>query len=79
MRVLYFAQAAEIAGCRNEDWDVVSALTLDAFWEEAIRRHPDLSALRPQCRVASGMCYLLDGDMLNPAEEAALIPPVSGG
>lgn len=79
MRVLYFAQAAEIAKCRNEEWDVASPLTLDSFWEEALRRHPRLSALRPLCRVASGRRYLMDGDKINPAEETAVIPPVSGG
>jgi len=79
MRVLYFAQAAGAAGCRHEEWNVVSHLTLDSFWEEATRRHPNLAALRPQCRVASGMFYLMTGDKINPAEEAAVIPPVSGG
>ncbi|MEI8313423.1 MAG: MoaD/ThiS family protein [Verrucomicrobiota bacterium] len=79
MRVLYFAQAADAAGCRLEEWNVGFPLTLDAFWEEAIHRHPDLSALRPQCRVASGMCYLMIGDKINPADETAVIPPVSGG
>jgi len=79
MRVLYFAQAAEAAGCRDEKWTVVSNLTLDSFWQEAIRRHPKLCALRSQCRVASGMSYLNGGDKINPADETAVIPPVSGG
>jgi len=78
--VLFFAQAADAAGCRHEDWNnVASLLTLDSFWEEAIRRHPNLSALRPQCRVASGMRYLMNDDKINPEDETAVIPPVSGG
>lgn len=79
MRVLYFSTAAEIAGCSQEEWDVSSPLALEEFWEEAIRRHPDLAAMKPLCRVASGMSYLRAGDTINPADETAVIPPVSGG
>jgi hypothetical protein len=54
-------------------------LTLDEFWLEAVSRHPGLALLRDQCRVASGMSYLLAGERIEPQQETAVIPPVSGG
>jgi len=79
MKVLYFAQAGEAAGCREEQWEIHSPLTLDEFWLEAVSRHPGLALLRDQCRVASGMTYLLAGEQIEPQQETAVIPPVSGG
>lgn len=79
MKILYFAQAGEAAGCREEHWKTCSPLTLDEFWLEAFSRHPGLIPLRNQCRVASGLVYLLAGERLDPQQETAVIPPVSGG
>ncbi len=79
MRVLYFAQAAEAAGCRDEDWEISAPLCLQAFWTEALRRHPKLAGLESSCRIASGGEYVAGEGMLNPDREAAVIPPVSGG
>ncbi len=79
MKVLYFAQAASLTGCREEEWNTQGIRSLDDFWSEAIRRHPGLAALRAQCRVASGHQYVGHGDLLVENEEVAVIPPVSGG
>jgi len=79
MKVLYFAQAASLAGCGEEEWPNAEIRSLDDFWAEAIRRHPGLSALRAQCRVASGHQYVGHEDSLYKSEEVAVIPPVSGG
>lgn len=79
MKILYFSQAAAAAGCREEEWKIDAFLTLDFFWEEAIRRHPALEKIRMQCRVASGGSYVDRGELLDPGAEAAIIPPVSGG
>lgn len=79
MRILYFARASELAQCREEEWPIAESMSLDQFWQEALRRHPDLSLIRDQCRVASGGEYVQADGTLHPKEEAAVIPPVSGG
>lgn len=79
MRVLYFAGAARAAGCKTETWDVDDPLSLEAFWTEALRRHPDLAPWKSQCRVASGLKFVEEPGQLDPRREAAVIPPVSGG
>lgn len=79
MQVLYFSRAAELTGCREENWAVNEPLTLAAFWEEAVHRHPSLVAIQATCRVASGGEYVGADGVIDPGEEAAVIPPVSGG
>ncbi|MFZ4777005.1 MAG: MoaD/ThiS family protein [Terrimicrobiaceae bacterium] len=79
MNVLYFAQAADAAGCREEEWVVDGTLLLEEFWAEAIRRHPALEIFSSQCRVASAGNYVGAGERLDPRSEVAVIPPVSGG
>lgn len=79
MKVLYFAQTADAAGCREEEWAMNGPLLLEDFWAEAIRRHPALEMFSGQCRVASGGNYVGAGEWLDPQLEAAVIPPVSGG
>ncbi len=79
MTILYFAQAADAAGCATEEWPVTLPLSVDEFWQEAIRRHPGLAALRPHCRIASDCQYLTEGQQIAPDGEAAILPPVSGG
>jgi molybdopterin converting factor subunit 1 len=79
MKILYFAQAASLAGCREEEWDIDSGILLSDFWVEVLRLHPGLAELRSQCRVASGGEYVQDGELLDAHEDAAVIPPVSGG
>lgn len=79
MKVLYFAQAAAIAGCHEEEWDVSCPMSVPEFWREAERRHPGLAALRASCRLASGLRYLAAESTIVPENETAVIPPVSGG
>ncbi len=79
MLILYFAQAADATGCRSEEWDITDPIALDDFWAEAIHRHPGLAQIKTNCRVASGLRYVNDGEFLDPSVETAVLPPVSGG
>jgi len=79
MRVLYFSNAATLAGCREEHWEVGSPISIAEFWAEAVRRHPQLAGIQNQSRLASGGEYVASDRLLDPNFEAAVIPPVSGG
>lgn len=79
MRVLYFSIAADHAGCRVEDWEVLGPLSLDAFWGKALERHPKLDAVRGACRLAVNGIYVAEGASIAADSEVAVIPPVSGG
>lgn len=79
MKVLYFAQAAQIAGCREESWETAAPLSLEEFWAELEKRHPGTGSLRASCRIARNREYLSLESELHPGDEVAVIPPVSGG
>lgn len=79
MKVVFFARIATAAGAREEDWTIAEPLSLDAFWAELERRHPGLAVFRGACRVARNFEYCAPEDTLQPGDEIALIPPVSGG
>jgi len=79
MKVFYFAQAAELAGCREEVWEIAHPISRGSFWDEIVRRHPGLGGLRPVCRLARNEEYFSDEGTLQPDDEVAIIPPVSGG
>jgi molybdopterin converting factor small subunit len=79
MKVLYFAQAAELAGCREEVWETKRSLTAEEFWDEVVSRHPSLAPIIQECRIASDGEFLGSSQCLDPHREAAVIPPVSGG
>jgi len=79
MRVLYFAHAAELTGCREEVWEVTAPTSMADFWAEATRRHPGLLGLADTARIACGMEYLGAEGQIDPEKEVAVIPPVSGG
>ena len=79
MRVLFFAQAAEIAGCRNEIWEEARPLTARQFWQKLETRHPGLQTLKSQCRIAVDRQFLASDGIIPPHSEVAVLPPVCGG
>jgi molybdopterin synthase sulfur carrier subunit len=79
MTVLYFAHARRITGISHEEIPVTTSLSSSAFWDLLITRHPDLASLRPSSRLARGNDFLPNSALIEPADEIAIIPPVSGG
>jgi molybdopterin converting factor small subunit len=80
VRVLFFASASEAAGCAEatvpcEEGGIRESL----LWERLLAKHPSLASLRGSVRIAKNCEYLAAGGELHPGDEAALIPPVSGG
>ncbi|XP_076218143.1 molybdopterin synthase sulfur carrier subunit isoform X1 [Aptenodytes patagonicus] len=85
--VLYFARSAELAGLRSETLSVPRQITSLQLWEEIVKVHPRYSGkLLLRCTkfnvVGSFLEYVLLGDqllVLQPGDEVAIIPPISGG
>ncbi|XP_049652141.1 molybdopterin synthase sulfur carrier subunit-like [Haliaeetus albicilla] len=80
--VLYFARSAELAGLRCETLSVPRQITALQLWEEIVRLHPRLAVIRDQVVFAVRQEYVLLGDqllVLQPGDEVAIIPPISGG
>ncbi|XP_053788056.1 molybdopterin synthase sulfur carrier subunit-like isoform X2 [Vidua chalybeata] len=80
--VLYFARSAELAGLRCETLSVPREITSLQLWEEIVKVHPRLAIIRDQVVFAVRQEYVLLGDqllVLQPGDEVAIIPPISGG
>jgi molybdopterin synthase sulfur carrier subunit len=80
LRVLFFASARQAAGCAEatiacEPGGIGEAI----FWERLLAKFPTLDQLRGTTRLARNCEYLGVGEHFFPRDEAALIPPVSGG
>ena len=79
MRILYFAQARLATALPEENLNTSSPLTADKLWQELISRHPKLAVLQPSCRLARNGRFLSERETLEPGDEVAVLPPVSGG
>jgi molybdopterin converting factor small subunit len=80
LRVLFFASARQAAGCA-EATIACEAGGIDeaVFWQRLLAKLPALGPLRDSVRLARNCEYLGPGEHFSPGDEAALIPPVSGG
>ena len=79
MRVLYFAQARLATTLSEENLETSSPLFAQNLWQELVRRHPKLADLQSSCRLARNGHFLKPGELLEPGDEVAVLPPVSGG
>lgn len=79
MRVLYFAQARLASGCAEENLNLRQPLRTEMFWDLVIKNHPSLLPLHSSCRLARNGRFLQLGEILEPDDEVAILPPVSGG
>jgi len=79
MKVLFFAHSRQAAGCADYVLKTDAALTQAQFWTMLIAACPGLAAQQKTARLARKETYLQSGDLLQPDDEIAVIPPVSGG
>jgi molybdopterin converting factor subunit 1 len=79
MRVLFFAQLKDVTGCDSVELAPASPLSVEQLWSELLKKFPKLAAHRANVRVARNWEYAAPDARFTNADEAALIPPVSGG
>ena len=79
VRVLYFAQLAEIANCRQETFVLESPISAGLLFRRIGIAHPGIGQLKQSLRLAVNSQFVGDDHPLADGDEFALIPPVSGG
>ena len=79
MRVLFFAQIKDAAGCASVHLEVPAAIKAEALWGELLKRFPALEKHRRTVRLARNSEYASAETEFTNGDEVALIPPVSGG
>jgi molybdopterin converting factor small subunit len=79
MTILFFAQLVDATGCSKVEWPDAGTINSDALWDRLLREYPALANHRPSVRLARNGAYTTPGQVFQPGDEVALIPPVSGG
>jgi molybdopterin converting factor subunit 1 len=79
MKVLFFAQCREATGCAEFHLSLEKPVMEAEFWSLLIKAFPSLEIHRKVARLARNESYLQKDDVLQPGDEIAVIPPVSGG
>lgn len=83
LTIRYFGGIRERLGKDAEVVEVASAEdgapSVDDLWRALLKAHPELAGTRGSTRVAVNREFATGEMRLNPEDEIALIPPVSGG
>ena len=79
VEVLLFGAAADRAGTRRVRLEVEESTTLAEVWPLLAERYPGLSSMRDTLAFAVNGEYAKMDGRVNPGDEVAVLPPVSGG
>ena len=77
--VRLFAMQREAAGTRTVPVELTAGATIGDAWNALVERYPVLAPGRESVRFARNGEYADQADRLEPGDEIACIPPVSGG
>lgn len=79
IEVLLFGAAADRAGTRKVRLEVGEVTTVDDVWTLLVEENPDLSPMRDTLAFAVNGEYAKMDETVEPGDEVAVLPPVSGG
>lgn len=79
MRILFFAQLKDAAGCASVELSSPAPISGEQLWFALLEKFPALEAHRRSVRLARNSEYVGADAVFADGDEVALIPPVSGG
>jgi molybdopterin converting factor subunit 1 len=79
VEVLLFGAAADRAGTRKVQLEIEEGSTLADVWPQLAEMYPDLSSMRDTLAFAVNGEYARMDGRVDPGDEVAVLPPVSGG
>jgi molybdopterin synthase catalytic subunit len=79
IKLLYFANLKQLTGVASETVSVAEDCTLVELLSHLSERHPNLAVSLPSAVVAVNREFAERSHRLQPGDEVALFPPVSGG
>ncbi len=79
VKVLYFAQARESAGTKEDEFELPSPASVDQLFSEVMNVHPELAKIKEIIRVLVNGRTVLGNEELRDGDRVALLPPVAGG
>ena len=79
VKMIYFAQAREAAGTRDEELRFEGETKIKTAISKAIEAHPKLGRLEEALKVALNEQIVEENVSLHDGDRVALLPPVVGG
>lgn len=79
VKVRLFARLADIAGARQTELDIGEGITAAEAFAALAERYPRMEEMAGTVMYAVNAEYVPGTHPLQPGDELALIPPVSGG
>lgn len=79
IEVRYFAGHRDITGRTYEQIELAEHATVATLWELLVARYPRLAPYAGRLLYAVNQEYATLATVLQPGDEVAFIPPVSGG
>lgn len=79
MKIIFFAQSRQAAGCGETFLEVERPIDSAEFWNLLAAKFSGIAPLRKTARLARNESYLAPDALLQPNDEIAIIPAVSGG
>lgn len=78
IRVLYFAQVAELTGQREESWAIDGPLPAHEWLDQLAVRYPQLAPVS-RLKLAVNQVHAPVDSTIRPGDEVAVFEPVTGG
>ncbi len=79
VHVLFFGQLKDATGFAAHDFEASESASLSSIWDDFAARFPRLAAHRPHVRAARNHEFASFDTQVEPGDEIAFLPPVSGG
>lgn len=79
IKVLYFAQIAELLDKREESWNISSEFTVRQLIDELCEQYEQLAPLKGRLQVAINQHHAQAQDVISAQDEVAVFEPVTGG
>ncbi len=79
VKIKFFGAAADLAGTRETEMQVQDGATLGELWTDMADQHPEIVPMKDSLAYAINNEYARWTDTVEPGDEIAILPPVSGG
>jgi molybdopterin converting factor small subunit len=79
VRVQFYAQSRDLAGVREQDFDLAEGSTVGDLLDQIYMQHPALRTHDKSILTGVGVEFVDRNCRLKPGEEISIMPPVQGG
>ena len=79
VRVQFYAQLRDLAGIREQDFDLAEGSTVGDLLDQLYLQHPALRTHDKSILIGAGVEFVDRNYKLSPGDEISIMPPVQGG